>query len=107
LIHDQARAHEIYGLTVGSTNPPAFIVAATDDPQVPVMEAVKTYTAWKQANIPVELHVFQTGGHGFGALPRHKGSDQWLELFDHWLRENGFGGTERVRRAVSTTALER
>jgi acetyl esterase/lipase len=85
-----------YGLTVGSTSPPAFIVAATDDPQVPVTEALKTYTAWRQANIPVELHVFQSGGHGFGALPRHKGSDQWLDLFDHWLRESGFGGTERV-----------
>jgi len=55
------------------------------------MEALKTYTAWRQANIPVELHVFQSGGHGFGALPQHKGSDQWLDLFDHWLRENGFG----------------
>ena len=61
------------------------------NPQVPVMEALKTYTAWRQANIPVELHVFQSGGHGFGALPQHKGSDQWLDLFDHWLRENGFG----------------
>jgi acetyl esterase/lipase len=85
-----------YGLTVRSTTSPAFIVAATDDPQVPVMEALKTYTAWRQANIPVELHVFQSGGHGFGALPRHRGSDQWLDLFDRWLRENRFGGTGPV-----------
>ena len=80
-----------YGVTVGPASPPAFIAAATDDPQVPIVEALKTYTAWQQANIPVELHIFQSGGHAVGTLPHHKGSDQWLGLFDHWLRENGFG----------------
>ena len=85
-----------YGATVDPAAPPAFIVAATDDPPVPVVEALKTYTARRQASVPAELHVFETGGHGFGVLTRHTGSDQWLQLFDHWLRENRFGKPRRV-----------
>ena len=27
--------------------PPAFIAAATDDPQVPSMQSIRTYSAWR------------------------------------------------------------
>ena len=79
------------GVTVTASAPPAFIVGATDDPQVPAAENVRTYMSWLQGKAPAELHLFQNGGHGFGAEPRRRGSDQWLQLLDRWLRENGFG----------------
>jgi acetyl esterase/lipase len=79
------------GVTVTASAPPAFIIGATDDPQVPAAESVRTYMSWVQGKAPAELHLFQDGGHGFGAEPRGKGSDQWLQLLDRWLRENGFG----------------
>ena len=70
--------------------PPAFIVASTDDRQVPAIQAVMIYKAWLEAHVPAELHVFETGGHGFAMTRQGRSSDQWLDLLDHWLREHDF-----------------
>lgn len=78
------------GATVTANAPPAFIAAASDDPQVPSMQSIRTYSAWRRATIPVELHLFQNGGHGFAVDPRGKSTDQWLKLFDHFLCVQGF-----------------
>jgi acetyl esterase/lipase len=93
------------GATVTAAAPPAFIAAATDDPQVPSMQSIKTYSAWREANIPVELHLFQNGGHGFGAQARTKSSDQWLGLFDHWLELQGFEGSSS-RRVSENSSID-
>jgi acetyl esterase/lipase len=82
------------GLTVTASAPPVFIAATSDDPLYALGGSVdgflNTYRAWQQAHIPAELHVFATGGHGFGIAPRGSSSDQWTGLLDHWLRERGF-----------------
>jgi acetyl esterase/lipase len=75
---------------IPSSAPPAFIAASTDDHQVPAVQGLMIYKAWVQAGIPAELHVFETGGHGFAVNKSGKGSDQWLGLFEHWLREHDF-----------------
>jgi acetyl esterase/lipase len=89
----------IYGtmpgdLTVGATAPPIFIAATSDDPLYSIGGSVdpylNTYRAWQQAHVPAELHMFDTGGHGFGIAPAGKSSDQRTALLDHWLREQGF-----------------
>lgn len=89
----------IYGsmpgeLTVGASAPPVFIVATSDDPLYSIGGSVEPYfniyRAWQKAHVPAELHLFDTGGHGFGIAPQGKSSDQWTELLDHWLRERGF-----------------
>jgi hypothetical protein len=54
------------------------------------------YAAWQQAQVPAELHMFATGGHGFGIAPAGKSSDQWTALLDHWLRERGFFNKDRI-----------
>jgi len=81
-------------LTVDGAAPPIFIAATSDDPLYSIGGSVDpywaTYRAWYQAHIPAELHIFDTGGHGFGPPPVGKSSDQWVRLFDHWLRERGF-----------------
>ena len=74
---------------VPATAPPAFIAAAADD--MATSAGISTvYGAWHSAGVPAELHVFEAGGHGFGVLHQGKSSDQWLSLFDHWLRAHGF-----------------
>jgi acetyl esterase/lipase len=91
----------IYGtmpgeITVGATAPPIFIAATSDDPLYSIGGSVdpylSTYRAWQQAHVPAELHMFATGGHGFGIAPQGKSSDQWLTLLDNWLRARGFEG---------------
>jgi acetyl esterase/lipase len=89
----------IYGGMPGITKapasaPPIFIAATSDDPLYSLGGGVDSYLSiyavWQQAHVPAELHVFGTGGHGFGVVPRGKSSDQWLDLLSHWLREQNF-----------------
>jgi acetyl esterase/lipase len=89
----------IYGtmsgpLAVTPSAPPIFIAASSDDPLYSLGSSpdayLSTYSAWWNARVPAELHMFGTGGHGFGVASQGKSSDQWLGLFDHWLREHGF-----------------
>lgn len=69
---------------------PTFIVAATDDPGVPVDNALLFYNAARGAGVPVELHLFQAGGHGFGLAPNNPVLSQWPSLAESWLRNNGW-----------------
>jgi acetyl esterase/lipase len=69
--------------------PPAFIVHTTDDEAVPVENAVAMYSALRKANVPVEMHIFQHGAHGFG-LGVNKGAVAvWPELCKTWMNNLG------------------
>ena len=52
-------------LKITTNLPPTFIAMAGDDP-VRVENAVFYALALKNAKVPVELHVYPTGGHGYG-----------------------------------------
>lgn len=46
--------------------------------------------SWFEAGKPVEFHLYQDGGHGFGmGYPGHP-TYYWFEPFTHWLDHNGF-----------------
>ncbi|GAB4531039.1 MAG: alpha/beta hydrolase [Amphiplicatus sp.] len=65
--------------------PPTWILHASDDAAVPVENALFVYRAFKDAGIPVSLHVFERGGHGFGL----RGIDDdplraWPALYWRW-----------------------
>ena len=46
--------------------------------------------SWYDAKKPVEFHLYQDGGHGFGmGYPGHP-TYWWFEPFTHWLDHNGF-----------------
>lgn len=68
--------------------PPIFIAHALDDPVVPLSEPMSMMTAAREAGVPVEAHLFESGGHGFGPLylPRDMPGSRWPELFDVWIR---------------------
>jgi acetyl esterase/lipase len=69
---------------------PVFIAQADDDPAVRPESLIEYYAALKQAKIPVELHVYNSGGHGFGMRPTGKTSASWPLHFEDWLTERGF-----------------
>jgi len=87
-------AAPVYGAMPAATAPdeapPLFIVHAADDPVVPASKSILMYEAWSSAGLPVELHIFAKGGHGFGAVKRDQPTDQWLDLFEHWLTVQGW-----------------
>lgn len=68
--------------------PPMFNVIAVDDflfrGQFGVIEA------WHKAGIPVEFHLYQNGGHGFGLGNPDRTSNRWFDAFVHWLNVNDF-----------------
>ncbi len=65
--------------------PPTFILHASDDAAVPVENALLAYSAFRGAGVPVSLHIFEHGGHGFGL----RGIDDdplkaWPDLLMAW-----------------------
>ncbi len=89
---DLAFIGPIYGgmgtVTVPEKAPPMFNVIATDDflfgGQFGIIES------WHKAGIPVEFHLYQNGGHGFGLGNPNRTSNKWFDAFIHWLNVNGF-----------------
>ena len=68
--------------------PPLFIAVAADDQTVGFQGSIDLFDAWRKAGLPAELHVFQTGGHGFGR--KGGGADHYLDRLEDWLRLNGW-----------------
>ncbi len=50
-------------VTVPPGAPPLFLAVAADDRAC--QGSIDTFMAWRAANVPVELHIFQMGAHGF------------------------------------------
>jgi acetyl esterase/lipase len=68
--------------------PPLFIAVAADDQSVGYQGSVELFSAWTKAGLPAELHVFQTGRHGFAK--KGGGADRYLDRVEEWLRLNGW-----------------
>jgi acetyl esterase/lipase len=67
--------------------PPAFILVAADDPLL-ANASYPIFKAWKDAHHQAELHVLQSGGHGFGMKPTNASVDHWIDAFYWWLQSN-------------------
>ena len=76
------------GQTVPADAPPAFIVVAGDDPLLS-HASIPMYEAWRAAKRPAELHIYQSGGHGFGMNRQSTTSDHWIDAFGWWLEALG------------------
>jgi len=68
--------------------PPTFIVMAQDDP-IRVENALVYAVALQQAKVPMELHVYPTGGHGFGLRPTKDFVTTWPQRAADWMRSRG------------------
>ena len=76
-------------LKVSSNTPPAFIAMSQDDP-VRVESALFYTLALKQAKVPVELHLYPSGGHGYGLRPSKELVTTWPQRAADWLRSRGW-----------------
>lgn len=76
-------------VVVDKDTPPMFFVHAFDDP-VSVQNSLLLAGALKQANVSAELHVFATGGHGYGLRPTDEAVTHWPARAADWMRERGF-----------------
>jgi acetyl esterase/lipase len=72
--------------------PPLFVLAATDDPLQLGPQSVAIYQDWVSAGKTAELHMYSTGGHGFGMRKQGLPSDSWIERFADWMEVQGLIG---------------
>jgi acetyl esterase/lipase len=82
----------IYGplasMTVPTDAPPLFIALAADDPFF-ANGGYGLIDSWKAAKHPVEFHLYEQGGHGFGMYPKETTSTGWFEAFVRWIGMHG------------------
>ena len=79
---------------VTKDTPPLFIMHAEDDATVKVANSLTLRAAARAAGVPVETHLFERGGHGFGwgPLTAGKPAHLWPELFLAWAKDHGLLG---------------
>jgi acetyl esterase/lipase len=73
---------------VTKETPPMFLAHAGDDGVKP-QNSVLLYLALKRAGVPAELHVYASGGHGFGLRPSAQPCSTWPKRCEEWLRARG------------------
>ncbi len=71
-------------MQVSKETPPSFLIHAGDDASVPVENTLRYYQACIKHKVPVEMHMYQNGGHGFG-LNNKTTDDNWMERLKNWL----------------------
>lgn len=78
-------------IAVSAATPPAFLAMTGDDPHH-AEGCVAYWLALRQAKVPSELHVYETGGHGYGLRPAAGPCAGWAERCIDWLRHRGLLG---------------
>jgi acetyl esterase/lipase len=70
---------------VTTNTPPTFLVQAENDPVDNVNNTLVYYMALKNAGVPVEMHLYAQGGHGFGLRRTKLPITRWPQLVEKWL----------------------
>lgn len=85
-LYDSTSDALIGDLVITKDCPPVFLVHTTDDSSSSLGSTL-FYAELRRHSVPAELHVFASGGHGYGmrALPETH-VHQWPELSAFWLR---------------------
>ncbi len=73
---------------IPSNLPPLFLAWAQDD-RMAREAIVNFHDALRRAGQRPEVHIFSTGGHGFGLKKQGTTSDHWIEDFYNWLDAQG------------------
>jgi len=71
---------------------PVFMAVTADDFFGFQKQSIELFQTWNAAKLPVELHVYEQGGHGFGMRAQGLPSDAWIDAFGAWMASHGFLG---------------
>lgn len=75
-------------IRVSAKTPPTFLAHANDDGVSPE-NSVAFYLALKRAGVPAELHIYSSGGHGFGMRAIKHPAAEWSKRCADWMRDRG------------------
>jgi acetyl esterase/lipase len=79
-------------IAVTRDTPPAFLACSYNDRPTISENLAKFYLMLKSAGVPAELHIYESGGHGWGIRPTTRPVGTWPELFVAWVRDRGLIG---------------
>lgn len=74
---------------IGPRTPPTFLLQAQDDTVDDVANSLVYYASLKEAGVPVEMHLFARGGHGFGLRRTEAPITGWPQMVEAWLGSIG------------------
>jgi acetyl esterase/lipase len=77
-------------LPVSATNTPPTFIAQTEDDSVRVETGLFYYLALKNAKVPAEMHLYPTGGHGYGLRRTENDVTSWPDRVNDWMKTLGF-----------------
>jgi acetyl esterase/lipase len=72
--------------------PPIFLAWAQDD-SAALEAVVRFHNALTSAGHKPEVHIYGSGGHGFGLRKQGRSTDYWIDAFYHWLEAQGLTTT--------------
>jgi hypothetical protein len=84
-------------LAVPEFAPPMFLAIALDDPLFAVNKDLELIQSWREARRPIEVHLYERGGHGFGMGDMSSSSAMWIDQFYAWMNDRGIVGNEFMR----------
>ena len=70
---------------ITSQTPPTFLLQNEDDHVDQIEDALSYYMGLKKRDVPVELHAYAQGGHGFGLREKKLPVSGWPQLVEKWL----------------------
>ncbi len=76
-------------LQVNGYTGPTFLVHADNDTGVLAENSLLFYQALREHNVPAEIHIYETGSHGFGMYRGDLPADRWPDLLEGWLKGRG------------------
>jgi len=68
---------------------PTLLICAVDDRDSIAAEVPNLYLALRKAGVPVELHIYGSGGHGFGIRSGSRAVNRWPNRVVEWLHDGG------------------
>lgn len=72
---------------VTAKTPPAIMILSADDNTVDPRNSIEYYYALRKAKVSATLHIYPTGGHGYGNQERFPYKREWTAEVEKWLRQ--------------------
>jgi acetyl esterase/lipase len=76
-------------IRVSADTPPMFLAHAANDPVKPE-NSIALWTALRKAGVTAELHIYATGGHGFGMRKTDDPCGTWPQRCAEWMKRSGY-----------------
>lgn len=73
-------------LNLDENTPPCFLVHSNDDPAVNVKNSLTFFSELSKYQKKSELHIYNSGGHGFGLALNNQRLNVWKDLAISWIK---------------------